>query len=290
MYDASIIAASIINGVMTGSIYSLVALGLTMIYGVLHIINFAHGALLMVCMYAAYFLYAGAGLDPYAAIPVVAAGAFVVGYALQRFVIGKASHGRDEIILLVTLGLAIIIENGALFAFTANERLVLLPYDIDGIDLGITFLVIPQIAAFCASILITVLLWQFMVRTDMGKAIRAVAKERQGARLVGINVEHIFALSFGIGIACVGAAACLLVPTYPVTPQIGYIFVLIAFTVVVLGGMGSFVGALLGGLIIGVTESLGGLFFGESLGKLAISLIFILILLFKPTGLFGQRA
>ena len=171
---------AVLNGVMTGSIYSLVALGLTMIYGVLHIINFAHGALLMLCMYAAYFLYAGAGLDPYAAIPVVAAGAFVVGYALQRFVIGKASHGRDEIILLVTLGLAIIIENGALFAFTANERLVLLPYDIDGIDLGITFLVIPQIAAFSASILITVLLWQFMVRTDMGKAIRAVAKERQG--------------------------------------------------------------------------------------------------------------
>ncbi len=289
MYDPSIIAASIINGLMTGAIYSLVALGLTLIYGVLHIINFAHGSLLMLCMYGVWFLYAQAGIDPYLALPLVAAGAFCLGYGLQRSVIGKTSHGRDEIILLVTLGVSIIIENIALFAFTANERVVQVPYDIDGIDLGITFLVVPQIAAFVASLAITAALWLFIARTYTGKAIRAVAKERQGARLVGVNVDHIFAVSFGIGTACLGAAACLLAPTFPISPQIGYIFVLIAFTVVVLGGMGSFVGALIGGFIIGVTESLGGLFFGESLGKLGISLIFILILLFRPTGLFGQR-
>ncbi len=290
MYDPAIIAASVINGLMTGSIYSLVALGLTLIYGVLHIINFAHGSLLMLCMYGVWLLYSQAGMDPYMAMPIVAAVAYCLGYGLQRSVIGKTSHGRDEIILLVTLGISIVIENIALFIFTANERLIQVPYDIDGIDLGITFLVIPQMAAFGASLAITAALWLFMARTDMGKAIRAVAKERQGARLVGINVDHVFAVSFGIGTACLGAAACLLAPTYPVSPQIGYTFVLIAFTVVVLGGMGSFVGALVGGLIIGVTESLGGLFFGESLGKLGISLVFILILLFRPSGLFGQRA
>ncbi len=290
MYDPSIILASIINGTMTGAVYALVALGLTLIYGVLHIINFAHGSLLMLCMYGVFFLYALGGVDPYLAMPIVAGAAFAIGYLLQRYVIGKTSHGRDEIVLLVTLGISIVIENAALFAFTGNERLVQVPYDIDGIDLGITFLVVPQIAAFAAALAITAVLWAFMTTTDMGKAIRAVAKERQGAQLVGINVDHVFAVSFGIGVACVGAAASLLAPTYPVTPQTGYVFVLIAFTVVVLGGMGSFVGALIGGLIIGITESLGGLFLGESLGKIGISLIFILVLLFRPTGLFGQKA
>ena len=129
-----------------------------------------------------------------------------------------------------------------------------------------------------------------MTRTDKGKAIRAVAKERQGAQLMGINVDHIFAVTFGIGVACVAAAASLLVPTYPVHPQIGSLFVLIAFTVVVLGGMGSFVGALVGGFLIGITEQLGRLNLGESLGVITISVIFILVLLFRPTGLFGARA
>ena len=289
MYDFSIILASVINGTMTGAVYALVALGLTLIYGVLHIINFAHGSMLMLAMFGAYFLYALLGLDPYLALPLVAAVAFVLGYGLQRTVIGKTSHGRDEIILLVTLGISIIIENAALFFFTANERLVTLPYDIEGIDLGVTFLVVPQLAAFGASLVITLLLWLFMARTDTGRAIRAVAKERLGARLVGIDVDHIFAISFGIGTACVGAAACLLVPTFPVTPQTGYVFVLVAFTVVVLGGMGSFIGALIGGFIIGIAESVGGLFFGQTLGQIAISLIFITVLLFRPTGLFGQK-
>jgi len=187
------------------------------------------------------------------------------------------------------LGLSIVIENAALFFFSATERSVLVPYDLDGIDLGVTYAVWPEIAALVGSILVTLTLWAFMSKTDTGKAIRAVAKERQGAQLMGINVEHIFAITFGLGIAIVAVAASLLVPTYPVHPQIGSLFVLIAFTVVVLGGMGSFVGALLGGFLIGVTEQLGRLYMGESLGVITISVIFILVLLFRPTGLFGQR-
>jgi branched-chain amino acid transport system permease protein len=288
-HGCGIIAASVINGVMTGAVYALVALGLTLIYGVLHIINFAHGTLLMLAMYGVFFLNRVAGIDPYLAMPIVMVGAFLFGYGLQRFVIGQTSHGRDEIILLVTLGISIVIENLVLFFWTANERSVRVPYELAGIDLGVTFLVVTQMAAFGAALLITAALWLFMSRSDTGRAIRAVAKERQGARLVGINVEHVFAVSFGIGTACVGAAAALLVPRFAVSPRVGYTFVLIAFTVVVLGGMGSFVGALVGGLIIGITESLGGLLLGESLGQITISLIFILILLLRPTGLFGQR-
>jgi branched-chain amino acid transport system permease protein len=289
LYSWPTVLGSAISGVFLGAIYALVALGLTLIYGVLHIINFAHGSLLMLAMYAVFFLWSLFGIDPYLAMLIVVPGGFLFGYGLQRSVIGKASHGRDEIVLLVTLGVSIVIENVALFLFSANERNVQVPYDLDGIDLGVTYVVWTEIAALAGSLLITLALWWFMTHTDTGKAIRAVAKERQGARLVGINVEHIYAVSFGIGTACVAAAASLLAPTYAVSPQFGYLFVLIAFTVVVLGGMGSFVGALVGGFIIGITEQLGRLYLGESLGLITISVIFILILLFRPTGLFGQR-
>jgi len=289
-YGWETILGSAISGVFLGSIYALVALGLTLIYGVLHIINFAHGALLMLAMYAVFYLWQYLGIDPYLAMFIVVPGGFLFGYGLQRTVIGKASHGKDEIILLVTLGVSIIIENAALFFFSATERSVRVPYDLDGIDLGVTYVVYPELAALGGSLLVTLGLWLFMTRTDTGKAIRAVAKERQGARLVGINVDHIFAVTFGIGVACVAVAASLLVPTYAVHPQVGYLFVLIAFTVVVLGGMGSFVGALVGGFLIGITEQLGRLYLGESLGVITISVIFILVLLFRPTGLFGQKS
>lgn len=290
LYSWGTVTGSAISGVFLGAVYALVALGLTLIYGVLHIINFAHGSLLMLAMFAVFFLWHFLGIDPYLAMLIVVPGGFAFGYALQRTVINRTSHGRDEIILLVTLGISIVIENAALFFFSADERQVQVPYDLDGIDLGVTYIVYPELAALGGSLLITLLLWLFMTYTDTGKAIRAVARERQGARLVGINVDHIFAVSFGIGTACVAAAASLLAPTYAVHPQFGYLFVLIAFTVVVLGGMGSFVGALVGGFLIGITEQLGRLYLGESLGLITISVIFILILLFRPTGLFGQKA
>ena len=289
-YSWQTVLGSSISGVFLGSIYALVALGLTLIYGVLHIINFAHGSLLMLAMYAVFFLWNILGLDPYLSMLIVVPGGYLFGYTLQRTIIGKASHGKDEITLLVMLGVSIVMENTALFFFTATDRSVRVPYDLDGFDLGVTYVVYPEIAALLGSLLITLVLWFFMSYTDTGKAIRAVSKERQGARLVGINVEHIFAVSFGIGTACVAAAAALLVPTYAVHPQIGYLFVLIAFTVVVLGGMGSFVGALAGGLIIGVTEQLGRLYLCESLGLITISVIFIIVLLFRPTGLFGSKS
>ena len=289
-YSWQTVLGSSISGVFLGSIYALVALGLTLIYGVLHIINFAHGSLLMLAMYAVFFLWNILGLDPYLSMLIVVPGGYLFGYTLQRTIIGKASHGKDEITLLVMLGVSIVMENTALFFFTATDRSVRVPYDLDGFDLGVTYVVYPEIAALLGSLLITLVLWFFMSYTDTGKAIRAVSKERQGARLVGINVEHIFAVSFGIGTACVAAAAALLVPTYAVHPQIGYLFVPIAFTVVVLGGMGSFVGALAGGLIIGVTEQLGRLYLGESLGLITISVIFIIVLLFRPTGLFGSKS
>jgi branched-chain amino acid transport system permease protein len=284
--DATILGAAVINGLLLGGSYALVAVGLTLIYGVLHIINFAHGSLLMLAMYGVYFLLIKAKVDPYAALPLMVGVMFAAGYLMYRALIGRFSHGKDENILLITLGLAIVLENVALFFFKGDSLNITVSYSDRMIALGPALVPLPKLVSFLASLLLCGALALFIARTDIGKAIRAVAKERQGARLVGIDVEKIFAVSYGIGIACLGAAACLLMPSFYVSPTVGHLFVIVAFTIVVLGGMGSFIGALVGALIIGLTESLSGLFLGEALGQIGISLIFILILLLRPTGLF----
>lgn len=285
--DATILGAAAINGLLLGGAYALVAVGLTLIYGVLHIINFAHGSLLMLAMYGVYFLLAKAGVDPYAALPLMVAAMFAAGYVMYRALIGRFSHGKDENILLITLGLAIVLENVALFFFTGDTQTITVSYSYTMVPLGPALVPLPKLVSFLASLVLCGALALFIARTDTGKAIRAVAKERHGARLVGIDVDKMLAVSYGIGIACLGAAACLLMPSFYVTPTVGHLFIIVAFTIVVLGGMGSFVGALLGALIIGLTESLAGLFLGEALGQIGIPLVFILILLFRPTGLFG---
>jgi branched-chain amino acid transport system permease protein len=290
MPPTDIILPALANGVLNGGVYALVALGLTLIYGVLHIINFAHGSLLMLAMYGAYFAFTQAGIDPYLALPGLMLLMGAVGFVLYRYVVGPFSHGDDRNILLVTLGCAVVIDNFALAVFKGDSRTIETPYSFEVIEIGTMFLAFPRAVSFAVALLLCVALALLIARTDLGRAIRAVAKERTGARLVGIDVERIFALSFAIGIACLGAAACLLLPTFYVSPSAGNAFVLVAFTIVVLGGMGSFVGAMLGGVIVGVTESLGGLFLGEALGQIGISVIFILILLLRPTGLFGNRA
>jgi branched-chain amino acid transport system permease protein len=290
MLDFDILFPSLLNGLTTGAVYALVALGLTLIYGVLHIINFAHGASLMLALYGVYLLNTRLGWDPYLALPLMVAGMFALGYALQRGIINRASHGKDENILLVTLGLAIVMENLALLAFSADTRSIDTPYTLRTVSIGPAMISLPKLIAFGGALTVAALLLWIVKRTDLGRAIRAVAKEKQGAKLMGIDVEHVYAMSFGIGLACLGAAACFLLPAYYVNPQVGSGFVLVAFTIVVLGGMGSFSGALLGGLLIGVVESIGGLLLGDSLGQVGIYLIFIAVLLLRPQGLFGDRA
>ena len=290
MFDSSILFASLLNGITTGAVYALIALGLTLIYGVLHIINFAHGASLMVALYAVYFLKEHAGIDPYLAFPVVVPAMFALGYGLQRGIINRASHGKDENILLVTLGLSIMLENLALLFFKSDTRTIETTYTLTTMAIGPAMIALPKLVAFAGALVVSGLLVWMMRATDLGSAIRAVAKEKQGARLMGIDVDHVYAMCFGIGLACLGAAACFLLPAYYVNPMVGSGFVLVAFTIVVLGGMGSFEGAFVGGLLIGVVESLGGLYLGESLGQVGIFVIFIAVLLFRPQGLFGARA
>jgi branched-chain amino acid transport system permease protein len=290
MFDFGILFPAMLNGITTGAVYALVALGLTLIYGVLHIINFAHGAALMMALYGVYFLKQSFGIDPYVALLPMVALMFVAGYALQRGIINRASHGKDENILLVTLGLSIVLENLALLAFKSDTRSIETPYTLATVAIGPATIAVTKLVAFAGALVASAVLLWIVRGTDLGRAIRAVAREKHGARLVGIDVDHVYAMSFGIGLACLGAAACFLLPAYYVNPQVGNGFVLVAFTIVVLGGMGSFAGALLGGLLIGVVESLGGLWFGESLGQVGIFLLFIAVLLFRPQGLFGAKA
>jgi branched-chain amino acid transport system permease protein len=290
MLSPVVLVPAILNGLLTGAVYALVALGLTLIYGVLHIINFAHGAMLTAAMFAAFFAHKLFGLDPYVAAVFLTPIFFAAGYALQRFVIGPAAHGEDRNILLVTLGLAVVMENALLYAFRADTRTINLSYGFDVVEVGNAFLSLPRVIGFGVVVAVALALWLLMQWSDTGKAIRAVAKEKLGAELCGIDVAHVCAVTFGLGTACLAIAACLLLPTYYVNPSAGNAFVLIAFTIVVLGGMGSVVGALVGGLFIGVVESLSGLYLGESLGQIGIFVIFILVLLFRPSGLFGERA
>jgi branched-chain amino acid transport system permease protein len=291
MLDPSILFSSVLNGLTTGAVYALIALGLTLIYGVLHIINFAHGASLMLALYAVYMLKERLGIDPYLALPIVVPAMFVLGYALQRVIINRANHGKDENILLVTLGLSIVMENLALLFFKSDTRTIDTAYTLTTVAIGPAMIALPKLVAFAGALVVSGILLWIVGRTDLGRAIRAVAKEKHGAKLMGIDVDHVYAMSFGIGLACLGAAACFLLPAYYVNPQVGSGFVLVAFTVVVLGGMGSFGGALIGGLLVGVVESLGGLHLGESLGQIGIFVIFIAVLLFRPQGFspFGAK-
>jgi len=287
--DLTIIGAAVINGILMGGIYTLVASGLTLIYGVLHIINFAHGSMLMVAMFGVFYLVTKLGVDPYLSLIVTMPSMFVMGYVLYKYFIGKLSHGKDENILLITLGLSIVIENLALMFFSGDSQTISMSYSDKMFEVGPLLIGLPKVISFVAAMVMCALLGIFITRTNTGRAIRAVAKERMGARLVGIDVDKVFAISFGLGMATLGAAASLLMPIFYVSPTTGHVFVMVAFTVVVLGGMGSFLGAVVGGLIVGLTESFGGLYLGESLGQIGISLIFILILLFRPSGLFGDK-
>ena len=290
MSSPDILAAAVLNGLMSGAVYALIAVGLTLVYGVLHIINFAHGTLLTSALFAAFFMHKMLGVDPYIAVLILAPAFFGFGYGLQRLVIGPASHGNDGNILLVTLGLAVIIENALLFAFHGDTRTVDVAYGFAVLPVAGMFISVPRLVGFAGAVVVALLLWLLLTLTDTGKAIRAVAKEKLGAQLCGVDVAHVYAVTFGLGTACVAIAACLLIPTYYVNPHVGNAFVLIAFTTVVLGGMGSIPGALLGGLFVGVVESLCGLYLGESLGQIGIFLMFILVLLFRPSGLLGERA
>lgn len=283
---------AVVTGLMLGGVYGLVAMGLTLVFGVLDIINFAHGALMTVGMYVAFTLVTNASLDPYLTLVVTVPALFLLGAAVQRIVINPAMGQPLENQLLLTLGLAILIENVLLLQFTATPRSVSLPYaGALGFPIRLAGAVVqlPRLIAFIGAIVMAAILFVFLNRTKTGTAIRAVGQNSRGASLVGINVRRVYVLTFGFGTAAVGAAGALVLPFLPLEPTTGGQFNILAFVIVVLGSLGNVAGALVGGIIIGLTQQLGGLVFPGQSNLLPVFIIFVLTLFLRPEGLFGGR-
>lgn len=286
--NATLIIQVLINGILIGSIYALVAVGLTLIFGVMNIINFAHGSLMMVAMYLSYWLFVSLKIDPYLSMIATIPFLFFSGLLIQRFLIDYVLEAKHSIQILLTVGLSLFLDNFALFLFSPDFRAISVKYQTYSIVLGDFIINYPKMIAFFLACALTFFLYIILKKTTIGKAIRATSVEKEGAILVGINTRQIYYLTFGLGSACVGAAGSAILPFFYCSPNVGYAFIIPAFFVVVLGGMGNFFGALVGGLIIGVAESLGAIFMPGSLKQMVMFIIFIFVLLFKPRGIFSK--
>ncbi|HEX9275379.1 MAG TPA: branched-chain amino acid ABC transporter permease [Casimicrobiaceae bacterium] len=277
----------VVVGLLVGGIYGLVSIGLNLIFGVIRIVNFAHGELVMLAMYGAYLCYATMGLDPYVSVLVVVPALFVVGVLVHRLVL-QPLHAEPSMQIFATFGLLILFQNVVL-ALTRGEGYSV-PSKVAGMTLGIGDIrvTMSRLVIFAAVTLTAIALHLFLKRTLVGKSIRAVTQDRQAARLMGINVERTFTITFGIGAALAGLAGALLSPIYTLSPGIGGNFILAAFAVVVLGGLGSVAGAYFGGMIVGLVEAFAGFYIDPELKQAIWFLIFLAVLVVRPTGLFGQ--
>ena len=297
--NQTVFAQAVVSGLLIGGVYSLVAMGLSLVFGVLDIINFAHGALMTIGIYASYLLFDNYGIDPYVSLLITIPLLFVVGVGIQRFAINAVMDAPVHNQLLLTLGIAIVIENLALVLFTGTPRSIELSYARNEFDLGLfsldfpirlfgAVITLPKLIAFAVAILLAAVLYLLIHRTQLGTAIRAAAQEPEGAEMVGIDVRRIYMITLGIGAACVGAAGALVMPFLFVSPTAGATFNIIAFIVVVLGGMGSIPGALVGGLVIGLTQEMTQLFVSGSSKLMGVFVVFLAVLLVRPQGLFGK--
>jgi len=286
---------TLISGLLLGGLYALIGIGMTLIMGVMKIINLAHGELMMVAMYMAYWLFVLFHIDPYISVFIVAPVMFFFGMAIQRFLINPVL--RVESILpenqvILTVGIGMVLANLATLFFTSDYRSTPVKYASDAwylsdywrdspIELSLS---VPWTVSFTISVVITVALWFFLTKTDTGKSIRATAQDLEAAMLMGVNVERMRLVTFGLGAALVGAAGCLFIPIYYLYPALGGRFTLIAFVITILGGLGSTVGAIIGGLILGVFESMTATYVGMGWAPVGRFLIFIAALIFLPGG------
>jgi branched-chain amino acid transport system permease protein len=286
----SIYLGVVVQGVLTGLVYGLMALGLSVIFGVVHVVNFAHGEFAVVAMYAAFLLFRALGLDPLITMLPIAAAFFLVGFALQAILInsfvGRSEH--EQFILLV--GVAIVILNGLLMLFGPDARPANLPYAFDSYAIGPLFIDKVRIYSAAAALAIAAALFAFFRYSATGTAIRACADNLTGAAVVGLNVKRLYAITFGIGLACVGAAGALMVTIADAAPTLGPAYTLLAFIIVIVGGLGSMAGALVGGVLIGVSEALAGFIFQPSLKSMFSFALLIAVLVLRPHGLLGRRA
>jgi branched-chain amino acid transport system permease protein len=266
------------------------AVGLTLIFGVMRVVNFAHGDMMVWGMYLAFLLATRAGVDPYLGFVVCAAALFGLGLAVQRGLVDRVIDAPHEMQILLMLGVALVLENTALLAFGPEPARVRTPLAAATWFVGPLYVDVARLLAFAVAVVLTGLLYLFLFRTDVGRTIRAAADNVYGALVIGTDVRRVYAVAFGVGAACVGAAGALVSPILPFQPSTGLTLSITSFNIVIIGGMGSLPGAFVGGLLVSVAESLGAVFLRPSLKELVSFSLLILILLVRPAGLFGRRA
>jgi branched-chain amino acid transport system permease protein len=279
-----------VGGILTGLVYGLMALGLSVIFGVIRVVNFAHGEMMTMAMYIAVTLFTAFHLDPLIMLVPIAAMLFAFGYVLQVRLINPFITRPDTSQFLLLVAVAIIIVNLLLIAFGPDARTVQASYAYDSFQLGPLIVDATKLYAGLAAIVVAVALFVFFRYTQIGTAIRACADNYTGALVVGLDVSHLYALTFGIGAACVGAAGVMMVLIVDVTPALGPAYTLLAFVIVITGGLGSMPGALVGGVLIGFTEAMAGLLFTPSAKSMFSFAVLVLVLLFRPQGIMGKRA
>ena len=285
---------SIFNGLLMGGVYGFMALGLTLIFGIVKVINFAHGSFIMVGMFTGYWFWVLTHIDPYLSLLIIVPLLFLLGYQVQNVLIKPVLKSEAEVrepigILVLTAGLWLFLDNLALLLFGPNFRTAETPYTGQMFKAGDVLISAPKLYAFLISLATTGILYILLKKTLLGKAIRATGQNRQVASLMGVDIYKIYNISFGLGVALTGVTGALLVPFYPVYPNVGFVFDIRAFMIVVLGGLGSIPGALLGGLIVGLIESVGAQFMATSWTAGLIFVIFLLVLYLRPEGMFGFK-
>ena len=273
-----------------GGVFSLMAVGLTLIFGVMRVVNFAHGDMMVWGMYLAWLMATRGGIDPYIGFVVCAAALFVLGFVVQRVLVQRIVDAPHEMQILLMLGVALVLENTALLAFGPEPQRVRSALAQSTVWLGPVFVDVARLIAFGVAVVLTLLLSLFLFRTHLGRSIRAAADNTYGALVIGTDVRRVYAVAFGVGAACVGAAGALVAPLLPFQPPTGLQLSVASFNIVIIGGMGSLLGAFVGGLLVAVAESLGAVFLKPSLKELVSFSLLVLILLFRPAGLFGRRA
>jgi branched-chain amino acid transport system permease protein len=285
-----ILAQAVINGLLIGGVYALVSIGVTLIFGVVKIVNFAQGEFVMIGMYISFFLANSFGVDPLVSLLVSMPALFVIGVLVQHFLIRRVLALGDMPQIFLTFALSLLLMNIALLLFTANYRTVQTAYSELSFHIGPLYFPVAKLIAFVIAMLLSAILYLFLHGTDLGKAMRAAAQNREVAMLMGINPDRVFCVAVGVALALAGAAGSLLMPFYPAYPLVGQVFVLMAFVAVVLGTLGNITGALIASLMMGVAESLGVQFVGADSGLIVVFAMLLLTLAFRPNGLFGGWA
>lgn len=279
-----------VGGLLTGLVYGLMALGLSVIFGVIRVVNFAHGEMMTIAMYIAIMLFSALHLDPLVMLVPIAGVLFALGYVMQAGLINPFINRPEHSQFILLVAVAMIMVNGLLIIFGPDARNVQTSYSFDSFQVGPLIVDATKVYAGLAAILVAAALFAFFRFSFLGQAIRACADNYTGALVVGLDVKRLYALTFGLGAACVGAAGAILVLIIDVTPPLGPTYTLLAFVIVITGGLGSMTGALLGGILIGMTEALAGLFFTPSAKSMFAFGILVLVLLFRPQGIMGRKA